>query len=318
MTDHDLEKLANLLKESNEYKIIKRYQRPEYYHLNDNTVKHVGAFLDIETTGLSCAEDKIIELGIVKFEYTEDGQIFRLLDEFSSYQDPGQPISSYITKLTGITDTMVRDQQINQVKLGDYLKDVNIIIAHNAEFDSSFFNKTFPSLPRKAWACSMIDINWQEEGIPSHKLEYIAYKYNFFFEGHRAIIDCLAGIHILAQKLPNSKLPTLKQLLLNAGQLRFKLWATNSPYETKDLLKARGYRWNNNQTDKHKAWSIELTEDKVAEEINYLRSNIYSNAAINIPIEISDAYNRFSKNNPLDDGQKYQSKLKWLQTLCLE
>ena len=84
MTGYDLEKLANLLKESNEYKIIKRYQRPEYYHLNDNTLKHVGAFLDIETTGLSCAEDKIIELGIVKFEYTEDGQIFRLLDEFSS------------------------------------------------------------------------------------------------------------------------------------------------------------------------------------------------------------------------------------------
>jgi DNA polymerase-3 subunit epsilon len=132
----------------------------------------------------------------------------------------------------------------------------------------------------------MVDINWKEEDISSHKLEYIAYKYNFFFEGHRAIIDCLAGIHILSQELPNSNISILKQLLDNAGQLRFKLWATNSPYESKDLLKARGYRWSNPQTDKHKAWFIELTEDKVAEEINYLRSNVYGSSAINIPVEI--------------------------------
>ena len=36
----------------------------------------LGAFLDIESTGLSHADYKIIELGIVKFEYTDDGQIF--------------------------------------------------------------------------------------------------------------------------------------------------------------------------------------------------------------------------------------------------
>ena len=212
---------------------------------------------------------------------------------------------------------MVKDQQINQVKLDSYLQDVEIIIAHNAEFDNSFFNKTFPSIAPKAWACSMIDINWREEGISSHKLEYIAYKYNFFFEGHRAIIDCLAGIHILTQELLISKQLVLKQLLDNSQQLRFKLWATNSPYDSKDLLKARSYRWSNNQADKHKAWSIELTEDKIAEEINYLRSNVYGNSTINIPVEIFDAYGRFSNNNKqLYNTKKYQDKLEWFQSLC--
>ena len=317
MKDYDLEQLATLLKESDQYRIIKRYQRPEYYNLDNNALKHVGAFLDIEATGLSYADDKIIELGIVKFEYTEDGQILRLLDEFSSYQDPGKPILPYITKLTGITDDMVKDQQINLLELDNYLQDVDIIIAHNAEFDNSFFNKTFPSIAPKAWACSMIDINWREEGISSHKLEYIAYKYNFFFEGHRAIIDCLAGIHILTQELLISKQLVLKQLLDNSQQLRFKLWATNSPYDSKDLLKARSYRWSNNQADKHKAWSIELTEDKIAEEINYLRSNVYGNSTINIPVEIFDAYGRFSNNNKqLYNTKKYQDKLEWFQSLC--
>ena len=317
MKDYEPEKLATLLKESEQYKIIRKYQRPEYYNLNDNTPKHIGAFLDIEATGLSYADDKIIELGIVKFEFSEDGQIFRLLEEFSSYQDPGKPITAFITKLTEITDDMVKNQQINQAELDSYLQDVDIIIAHNAEFDNSFFNKAFPSLAPKAWACSMIDINWREEGISSHKLEYIAYKYNFFFEGHRAIIDCLAGIHILAQESLLSKQPVLKQLLDNSRKLRFKLWATNSPYDSKDLLKARGYRWYNNPADKYKAWCIEVTEDKVAEEIAYLRSQIYY-GPINIPIEIIDAHSRFSNNNKqLANAQKYQDKLESIQKLCI-
>jgi hypothetical protein len=98
---------------------------------------------------------------------------------------------------------------------------------HNAQFDRAFFESTFPNVAPKAWACSMRDINWNDEDIISFKLEYIAYRYNFFFEGHRAIIDCLAGIHILAQNLINSQKPVLKRLLDNAMQLEFKLWAKN-------------------------------------------------------------------------------------------
>jgi DNA polymerase-3 subunit epsilon len=319
MKDQDLEKLVTLLKESDQYRIIKRYQRPECYNLDNEAPKHVGAFLDIESTGLSYNDDKIIELGIVKFEYTDDGQIFRLLNEFSSYQDPNKHIPKYITELTGIHDDTVRGSQINETELADYLQNVDLIIAHNAQFDRIFFEMTFPSIPLKAWGCSMYDIDWKFEGISSHKLEYIAYKYNFFFEGHRAIIDCLAGIHILAQELPNSQQAVLKQLLTNALAIRFKLYATNSLYESKDLLKARGYRWSNPNIDKHKAWFIELTEDKVEEEINYLRSNVYGNSAINIPVEIFDAYGRFSNNNKqLYSTTKYQSKLEWFQSLCVK
>ena len=130
---------------------------------------------------------------MVKFEYTEDGRIFRLLGEFSGYQDPTIPIPQAITKLTSITDDMVKGQQINENEVASYLKDVDIIIAHNAQFDRTFFEITFPSIPPKAWGCSMYDIDWKIEGISSHKLEYIAYKYNFFYEGHHAVIDSLAG-----------------------------------------------------------------------------------------------------------------------------
>ena len=68
--------------------------------------------LNTVSTGLSYTQDKLIELGMVKFEYNNHGSIFRLLDDFSSYQDPGIPIPEYITKLTGINDDMVRGQKI--------------------------------------------------------------------------------------------------------------------------------------------------------------------------------------------------------------
>ncbi len=136
----------------------------------------------------------------------------------------------------------------------------------------------------------MYDVDWDKEGISSRKLEYIAYKFGFFHEGHRAINDCLAGVHRLGQQLPNLQEPVLKELLVQSAAIRFKLYVVNSPYDSKEPLKARGYRWSMNQNDKYRAWSIELTEDKGAEEINYLRSNIYNTFSINIPVEILDAH----------------------------
>ena len=63
----------------------------------------------------------------------------------------------------------------------------------------------------------------------------------------------------------------------------------------------------------------ELTEDKVTEEINYLRSNIYGGSSINIPVEIFDAYSRFSNNGKqLHDPLKYRDKLDRFQNLCLK
>ena len=319
MLNKILEDIAEQLRQSGQYRIINKYYKPEGYNTDSSTDKKlIGVFLDTETTGLSCVTDRIIELGMIKFEYTEDGRIFRLLDEFNRYQDPGMPIPEAITKLTGITDDMVKGHQINVEEVDSYLKDVDIIIAHNAQFDRAFFEIIFLTITPKPWGCSMYDIDWKNEGISSHKLEYIAYKYNFFFEGHRAITDCLAGVHILSQESLISKQPVLKQLLESALAIRFRLWATNAPYESKDLLKMRGYRWSMNQNDKQRAWSIELKEDQIEEEINYLRSEIYG-SSINIPIEVFDAYSRFSNHyGNLENGAKYQDKIEMVKMLCLK
>ena len=331
MANEPLDQIANQLRRSDEYRVIKKYKKPIGYNLDRNndcdvnvknksksTNKLIGVFLDIEATGLLYTSDKLIELGMVKFEYTQDGCIFNLLEEFGGYQDPNTPISGFVTKLTGINDDMVRGHSISENEVSEYLKDVDIIIAHNAQFDRAFFEFTFPNIAPKAWACSMRDINWNDEDISSLKLEYIAYRYNFFFEGHRAIIDCLAGIHILAQNLINSQKPVLKRLLDNAMQLEFKLWAKNAPYDSKEQLKARNYRWGMHPTNNYRAWYISIPEINVEEEIKYLRSDIYkTNASIPLEVEIFDSFNKYSIiKQPLESiNEKYADKLMWIKNL---
>ena len=123
----------------------------------------IGVFLDIESTGLFYATDKLVELGMVKFEYTEDGRIFNLLEEFNGYQDPKIPIPEHITKLTGITDDMVKGHSIENSKVAEYLEDVDIIISHNAQFDRAFFETAFSNIVPKAWACSMRNVGLGEQ-----------------------------------------------------------------------------------------------------------------------------------------------------------
>lgn len=304
-----------VLNQSDDHRVIIRYKKPEFYNLNADIPKKVGVFLDIEATGLSFTDDKLIEIGMVKFEYSDDGRIFRILDEFNEYQDPDRDISSFITELTGITNEMVRGKHIDESSVSKFLADVDLIIAHNAQFDRAFFETTFPNIEPKAWACSMYDINWNSENIESHKLEYIAYKYNFFYEGHRAITDCLVGLHILSKTLYSSKQLALKQLLDNALKPTYKLWAKNAPYDHKDLLRARKYRWNIHPEHGFKAWSIELPEHKVENEIYYLKSNIY-NWQMNIPVDIFDAYSRFSVLNSKHKSKvDYTEKLDWIKNL---
>ena len=61
MKTHDLKKLAAILRESNQYRVTEKYQKPKYYNVEDGNNKLIGVFLDIEATGLLYATDKMIE-----------------------------------------------------------------------------------------------------------------------------------------------------------------------------------------------------------------------------------------------------------------
>jgi DNA polymerase-3 subunit epsilon len=150
-----------------------------------------------------------------------------------------------------------------------------------------------PAFENKAWACSLKEVPWREEGLESSKQEYLAYRFGFFYDGHTAGADCLAGIHLLTQKLPASDRYVLAALLDSARRTTYRLWAANAPFEAKDLLKARGYRWNNGDDGRQRAWYVEADEERCETEQQYLKNEIYKRD-IQLPIDKITCFTRYS------------------------
>lgn len=97
-----------------------------------------GTFVafDTETTGLSAENCRIIEIGAVKFDRTG------ILEKFSTLVNPLSPVPFEITKITNITDQMLKDKPEIKDVLGDFLSFLEdcTVVGHNVQFDIRFLN----------------------------------------------------------------------------------------------------------------------------------------------------------------------------------
>lgn len=290
---NDLEAMAGALQASGQYRVHRRLQPRLRINDSRGAPTHLGLFVDVETTGLDPKKHEIIELGMIPFSYLSDGLICDIGPPFAQFQEPTSTIPPAITRLTGITDAMVAGQQIDVNAVRALVDRSSLVIAHNASFDRPFLERLSDAFVLKPWACSMSQVEWIDEGYEGVKLAYLAAGAGFFYDRHRAVHDCQAAIELLAAPLPLSGVPAMQKMLEKARRPSWRIWAENSPFNLKDVLKARGYRWNGDGNPNPRAWYIDVDDGSQAEEIAFLRKEIYQRDVELLVREIT-AFNRFS------------------------
>ena len=232
-----------------------------------------GLVIDVETTGTDPQNDEIIELALVEFVYDDAGLIIYCHSGKSWFNEPEKEISPEITELTGITNDMVKGASL-PAEVEKAILNCSLIIAHNAAFDRQFVERYFPSATKWPWACSMSEIDWAKLGAPGKSLQAVSWWHGFFFDGHRADIDCEAVIKLLAEKPALAGEPLFPTLLASARQRTTRVFANNAPFEFKDTLKARGYQWHDGSYGHAKAWFIDKTQDDAPAEVEWLKTNV--------------------------------------------
>ena len=139
----------------------------------------------------------------------------------------------------------------------------------------------------------MSQVDWEQEGFDGTKLGYLLGGCGLFHDGHRADEDCRALLEILSRPLPSTGEVGLKRLLDTARKPTMRVWAENAPFDFKDILKARGYRWNDGSDGRPRSWWTDLHPEGLEGELAFLRADIFQYEA-DIPVRRVTAVDRFS------------------------
>jgi len=284
-----------------EYKIIRRFNPG-----TDARISGIPAFnpriaicLDTETTGMNYPADKIVELAMIAVEYeASTGQISRILDMYESFEYPGMPIPAEATAVNGITDDMVRGMKFDDDRVNEMVGKAHILVAHNSRFDRKYLEARFPVFASKPWACTLTQIDWAAEKMATKSLEFLLYKNGFFVDAHRAMADTQGVVALLLCTLPVSGELASAVMLAKARAKSWKIFAIDSPFDMKDVLRGRGYSWFAGGDGKQKAWFKDVS-DKDA-ELEFLAAEVYPHGTnmSKVLVHEVDAYSRFSAREP--------------------
>lgn len=179
------------------------------------TLDDTFVVFDIETTGFSAAEDRIIEIGAVKIT---DGAI---VDRFSTFVNPEVPIPFEIQQLTHITDDMVLGAPKIEEAIPAFLDFVgeSALVAHNAGFDVGFIEQNCVRLGRSRTFTSVDTVGLARVLLPTlskYKLNIVAKALNISLENHhRAVDDAAATAEIYVkfiEMLKERGMTTLKEV----------------------------------------------------------------------------------------------------------
>jgi len=271
--NHRLERAARLLEESADFRVLRKI--PELFQrMEGNTPPDADciALVDVETSGLSLAEDEVIELAVMLVWLSPEGEALAHLGPWSWLNDPGKPLTAEIARLTGLSDACLGGQAIDLEQVGRLLDRADLVAAHNAAFDIQWFDQLLPERADKPWACSMRDIDWQALEFEGRSQPFLLAQHGWFSAAHRAASDVWSLFWLLSQKRPDADgdepRSHFARLRENAAEPSVLISAHRSPFGAKDALKARGFRWNPTE----RVWQKQVWFGETASELEWFRS----------------------------------------------
>lgn len=289
----DLEALATTLAAHPDYRVLRRLQPRLEWPTTAGAQTLQLLVLDTETTGLDHGRDRIIELAMLRLAWNPvtglpEGPV-RVFDQL---EDPGFPIPEDAKRITGISDADVAGQRLDEALVAEFLQGVDWVIAHNAGFDRPFAERRIPAFAALNWGCSFADLDWKKFDESSAKLESLALSLGLFYDAHRAETDCHALLRVLLEPRAQAGGANALSLLLQQAQApSYRLQATGAPFDAKDALKARNYRWNAEQ----KVWGTTVSGDEaLAQECRWLRDEVYRSRTASVHVEDMDASVKYS------------------------
>ncbi|WP_249197435.1 exonuclease domain-containing protein [Gluconobacter wancherniae] len=171
--DRNSEALADHLKTSEDYRVLRRLRRSVLSHKPEGKGLRSGLLVDLETMGLDPRQDEIIEIGMVPFIYRIDGLLLGTLPAFSRLRELSIPMSAFVQDLTGLTPERLAGQTVSPDEVAAFTPDASLVIAHTAAFDRPFIERFCPALVNRTWSCSMEDVPWDQAGFEGRKLEHL-------------------------------------------------------------------------------------------------------------------------------------------------
>ncbi|MCM1991113.1 PolC-type DNA polymerase III [Oceanirhabdus seepicola] len=156
--------------------------------LKEETIHSSFVVFDLETTGFSPKNDRIIEIGAVKIQ---EGKI---IDRFNVFVNPERKIPFDIIELTGINNDMVRDAKTIEEVMPEFLEftDGAVVVAHNAAFDCSFINTNCNRLDLEFKNATIDTVALCKYVIPelkTFKLKTIAKHLKISLDNHHRAVD---------------------------------------------------------------------------------------------------------------------------------
>ncbi len=233
--------------------------------------------IDFETNGDDQSTLRITEIGVVKFCTDSQKEVAR----YSTlvYGPDYPPQTEKIIELTGLTDQLLNEQGIAEVRAleqtNDFIADCDLMIAHNKLFDQRVYeNQTARlGLPthKKEWLCTYVDVPYPEK-YRCKKLAHLAYDHGLKMdhrELHRAVNDVELMLELLGEYNFDDVLKYARTPWVYVRAIVPAPWTDAGA--GKAAAQARGYSWNTARgTDApvfDKSWVARIKADQLEKEI---------------------------------------------------